>query len=166
MSGVTDSRKSISEPRVAVTEHRRACGDEVLPNENVVRTLSAWGNANFICFPYFVCLSCADRNGRNHIAYKEPQPCLWCSRGVFTDSRIRKRTRTILCSKRCESRFYRWRKRSSRYWRCAVCSQFFTPKRADAKHCSPACKQKSYRRQHSEKARQYPLPDDDGLVMR
>ena len=56
----------------------------------------------------------------------------------------------LFCSGRCRGLHYN-HVRSERGARarekvCAVCGEEFTAKRADAKTCSPACKQKAYRR--------------------
>ena len=50
------------------------------------------------------------------------------------------------CSKRCAQRERRARRRRSRLKQpCLLCGVSFTPARGDAKFCSSACKQRSYR---------------------
>jgi hypothetical protein len=60
------------------------------------------------------------------------------------------------CSRKCAGRLYarRWRARQRKaaegrpppVVRCAVCGRDFNPPRKDARTCSPACRQKAYRR--------------------
>jgi predicted nucleic acid-binding Zn ribbon protein len=65
--------------------------------------------------------------------------------------------RGFLCSDRCQNRVYgaRYRARHPRPRRmvpliqCQVCGENFAPKRADAKTCSQACRQKAYRQRRS-----------------
>jgi hypothetical protein len=135
-AGVTDSRVRLSAPGSPVTLQCRPCGKQVLPSEPVVRINRPWRDRDrekkTYYWPYFVCLSCASDQG------DLPQPCEWCARSTFAYGR------RVLCSKRCEAAFYR-KANSSSVVSCATCKQPFAPKRADAKHCSPACKQKAYR---------------------
>jgi hypothetical protein len=42
--------------------------------------------------------------------------------------------------------------------RCPVCDKKFTPRRSDAITCSPACRQKAYRRRQNPPARAAPKP--------
>jgi hypothetical protein len=75
--------------------------------------------------------------------------CHHCNRPVFVNRR--KGRRYIVCSDRCREAVYnanarRWHRRPVQKRPCAVCGELFTPKRADALYCSPACKQKAYRR--------------------
>lgn len=41
------------------------------------------------------------------------------------------------------------RRRIARTTKCEVCEKMFTPQRAGAKYCCPACKQKAYRQKHN-----------------
>ncbi len=52
---------------------------------------------------------------------------------------------TLCCSNRCHQRA---RRKYRERWpqRCGVCKKQFTPARADAHHCSNACRQWAYRR--------------------
>jgi hypothetical protein len=89
-----------------------------------------------------------------------PKPCEACDRPVFYPRRGvgwarrqgRPRTR-VLCSERCEWRFYR--RRRSAAWaelhrkRCEACGGAFDPTRRDAVTCSPACRQKAYRQRRA-----------------
>ena len=74
------------------------------------------------------------------------QPCLSCGRTVMR----RRRVRRSFCSHRCSWRWYdgqrnvkRARARADRI--CLSCQRPFTPRRADAKTCSPACRQRAHR---------------------
>lgn len=85
-------------------------------------------------------------------------PCRGCGREVHlyeTDENCGKsRARAFLCSQRCRNKVYgaRFRKRHGKpkpagpLARCTVCQRNFPAKRSDAKTCSPACRQKAYRR--------------------
>jgi hypothetical protein len=80
------------------------------------------------------------------------EPCGYCQRNVFTESTARD-ANVILCSWRCSRHYYTALDRERRFEQrkdtvCQTCGDEFTPKRADAKHCSPACKQKAYRDKH------------------
>jgi hypothetical protein len=51
------------------------------------------------------------------------------------------------CSRRCSKRLEKERRRVKREdRRCEVCNETFTPKRADARYCSNACRQDAYRK--------------------
>jgi hypothetical protein len=87
--------------------------------------------------------------------------CNYCKRPVFYDLRAathkgdlyRSHRWRLLCTKKCENLYYRggWRNRWGEtpgrlnFQVCQTCNETFEPKRTDAKHCSPACKQKAYR---------------------
>ena len=54
------------------------------------------------------------------------------------------------CSWQCQNKGYAKQRREQRAERrenitCEICGEAFTPKRADAKYCSPACRQRAYR---------------------
>jgi hypothetical protein len=78
------------------------------------------------------------------------RPCSTCERPVVYElTRRAYYRRQVFCSYRCQYT-YNNRRRSRRRQRrrekvCEVCSIEFTAKRADAKTCSAACKQKAYR---------------------
>jgi len=79
------------------------------------------------------------------------RPCEHCKRQVRVEATAH-RLLYVVCSKQCgkaseirrasERRQHEAARKSAA---CATCKQSFTPKRADMKHCSPACKQKCYR---------------------
>jgi len=74
-----------------------------------------------------------------------------------TDPNRRWRT-TSVCSVTCRRAIERRRDRirrprGSRIRRCQVCDANFTARRADARHCSAACRQKAYRDRGSLRSR-------------
>jgi hypothetical protein len=69
--------------------------------------------------------------------------CPGCGQRMSVDPNARHR-RAIVCSRRCQQR----ERRKRRYIRdkaCPTCKTMFKPKRADAKFCSAACKQRAWR---------------------
>ena len=97
-----------------------------------------------------LCASCAPGD-----RWCAPRPCQACSRPILYPVRMATDRRhglpkRALCSDRCSWYFYN-RQRSERLAEarlldCAVCGERFQPSRADALTCSPACRQKAYRR--------------------
>jgi hypothetical protein len=86
---------------------------------------------------------CPDRGSR---CKAPPRPCAFCGRLIHRQRR-RRRPGRAYCGERCEQAFYRRRRRRPAEERgCPVCGQEFVPRRADAITCSPACRQKAYRR--------------------
>jgi hypothetical protein len=73
--------------------------------------------------------------------------CVGCGRHVVYAPCDLARWWHLHCSERCREKFYRARRAAMkpRTKICAVCGKGFTPPRNDAKTCSPACRQKSYR---------------------
>jgi formylmethanofuran dehydrogenase subunit E len=69
----------------------------------------------------------------------------------------RPRRSGVFCCDRCRSKWHNRRhsqvrkQQRQRYLAkaCEVCGEEFTAKRVDAKTCSPACKQKAYRRRRA-----------------
>jgi hypothetical protein len=82
----------------------------------------------------------------------EKRACVACGRKVVLERR-RGRMR-VFCSPWCEGTYYnRRRSKREQYLRekvCEVCGEEFTATRRDAKTCSPACKQKAYRRRKGD----------------
>ncbi len=82
------------------------------------------------------------------------RPCSTCERPVvYKLTRRGYHNRHVFCSYRCQYTYHN-RRRSQRdeHLRqkvCEVCSEEFTATRAHAKTCSPACKQKAYRRRRA-----------------
>jgi len=151
---VTDTEKSTLKSHLAVTLRCGGCGKTlaldapVLKYNYMLMGTAADGRLTY-WFPGHICLDCASSLKREPT--DNPSPCYVCKRPVFG---VRRRTiyagdrfspRT-LCSKRCENTFYRNRQRKlTPIFTCSSCGRSFSPNRADAKHCSPACKQKAYR---------------------
>jgi hypothetical protein len=78
-------------------------------------------------------------------AVKRIKPCEACGRKI---------SQHRFCTWRCENHYYNApaaaRRKAQRLearlgMTCTQCGESFTPKRRDAKTCSPACKQKAYR---------------------
>jgi predicted nucleic acid-binding Zn ribbon protein len=85
-----------------------------------------------------------------------PGTCQWCGHRV--GGRAFRRPDYVLpvrkyCSGRCSNdasiERRRQRRAAARQKVCEVCGEEFTAKRVDAKTCSPACKQKAYRRRRA-----------------
>ena len=92
-----------------------------------------------------VCKECRNEWKR----FEAPKPCEGGGRPVH--QRARSRSFRSLCSFRCESRVAADKARSKRAKArlprlCEQCGETFEPRRADSRYCSPACRQKAYRR--------------------
>jgi hypothetical protein len=89
--------------------------------------------------------ACCHGEARDWRYWCPESPCQGCGRGVIYQVNLRRRIH-VFCCDHCES-VYRWRlkKTQREIPSCETCNQPFSSKRADAKHCSPACKQKAYR---------------------
>jgi hypothetical protein len=91
----------------------------------------------------------------------EPEPCATCGRTVASDKESAEPRRFVrrwrrfsedgepltrtFCCEHCRRRFHKT-KREHEPRRCDVCPRTFTPTRSDSRYCSPACRQKAYRR--------------------
>jgi len=126
------------------------CERTIRPNETVCRVFTT--TRGFFGHGTGVAVICSDCGDKDHWRnFFRARPCQSCGRPV----RIQATTRTfviIACSGRCREAIQkiqaeesREKSREIRNFRCETCNQLFTPKRTDAKHCSPACKQKAYR---------------------
>jgi hypothetical protein len=51
----------------------------------------------------------------------------------------------VACSQRCRKTLWRRPTRRAKDRPCNACGIEFTPKRSDARYCTPACKQRAYR---------------------
>jgi hypothetical protein len=112
------------------------------------------------------CYFCAlDFWGPDWRDYVNVSPCDCCKRPVFWDKEAATygivtqvvryaHYKRVLCTKHCENAFYRGRPNrlllAPPVLRCETCTQSFSSKRTDAKHCSPACKQKAYRQRKAK----------------
>jgi hypothetical protein len=81
----------------------------------------------------------------SHYEHREG-PCVGCGRPVVYRPGDYAHTLHFYCSQRCLGAYYRNRKKEPLERACAVCGRTFTPPRRDARTCSPACRQKAYRR--------------------
>jgi hypothetical protein len=90
-----------------------------------------------------------DQARRRHIE----ATCGGCGQRILTVAKLRKGQRWPVraCSERCAQRMRR-KPAASKRWpieRKCPCGGLFMPKRSDAIYCSPACKQRAYRRSHA-----------------
>jgi hypothetical protein len=84
-----------------------------------------------------VCSACV--TPREEAAATRETTCAGCGQAMRSALAVR------TCCSRCYQRELRarWRDRARGF--CAACGQSFKPKRADARYCSPACKQRAWR---------------------
>jgi hypothetical protein len=101
---------------------------------------------------------CRDRpDGSGMVGSGDPVlvECSGCRRPVSMGSA--EVSRWSVCSTVCR---YAVRKAERRHraayrrYKCDQCGEVFTPARADARHCSSACRQKAYRQRSAERATQ------------
>lgn len=72
--------------------------------------------------------------------------CKGCGRVFYTNIETKKYCSYSLCGNRGYQKELKWRRKFARTNRtCQTCGNPFTPKRADAKYCCNACRQKAYR---------------------
>jgi hypothetical protein len=124
------------------------CRQPIADDAPVYRLYENWGSYGRGVHGW-VCERCAETVLRPK---EPPVPCITCGRLVIYDTR--RRARFAVCSEHCSRVAVAERQRARAQQRkkpapeqraCAVCGQLFAPKRRDAVHCSPACKQKAYR---------------------
>ena len=137
------------------------CGRVYEPGEKVYRCHYQCWNRIFknICrrWPGLTCEACApgwmkasEKQDRRWPVWQwaEEKPCDVCGRPVV-QKEIYRRKHTFCCGG-CEGRYYnqkeKARRAGTRTRTCPICGQGFTGTRADAVTCSPACRQKGYRR--------------------
>lgn len=99
-----------------------------------------------------VCGDCVPKWRR----FGPPQPCEHCKRPVLYQQSYRRRWHAFCCDC-CQWLYYDRLARERRAQKrqgmtCTECGTEFVPKRADAKYCSGACRQKAYRRRHNRQA--------------
>jgi hypothetical protein len=137
----------------ATAETCGMCGRDMAPTETVViRSMPSYsvsGGRSFVP----VCAECGKLGERS----AEMQPCYWCDRPVFMLYEVwaaRPNRIGVFCCDRCR---YKWHNRRHSEIRkrqrqrflaktCEVCGEAFTATRVDTKTCSPACRQRAYRR--------------------
>jgi hypothetical protein len=104
-----------------------------------------------------LCFSCESVRPGDH-EYPHPMPCIQCGRELR--HRCGHHFAEAFCSAECQQIVYDRRdRRDARRLRrrygiaCAVCRKVFRPRRrGDAVTCSPACRQKLYRRRVTDRA--------------
>jgi hypothetical protein len=104
-----------------------------------------------------VCRSCAG-NPADESSYRGGVPCVGCARPVYWSPRInggaRRRRSLAYCHEYCLWDHYNRRRSEAaaelRLKDCATCGERFEATRRDAVTCSPACRQKAYRRRAAE----------------
>jgi hypothetical protein len=87
--------------------------------------------------------------------WQPPEPCRHCGRPVFLNNR-RKKPRHIVCGMECRNAVYyasAHRMPKSSTQGCLFCGNQFSTRRSDARYCSSACRQKSYRQRTRSDAR-------------
>ncbi len=93
----------------------------------------------------YICATCAPLSGNRD--WMLPRPCECCNRPVIHD--IRRRVPLyVVCGKDCRSELSRSRSRSKHSLIervCLTCNKQFIPTRSNARFCSNACRQRSYR---------------------
>lgn len=100
--------------------------------------------------PGVLCLECA-----GPLAVYGQTCCAWCGRSVCyggPQSRPR-RYCTVECLSASRTARRRDQRDQARQRCCNGCGQWFTAVRKDARYCSPACRQKSYRHRQAVLAR-------------
>ena len=79
--------------------------------------------------------------------------CKGCGRVFYTNIETKKYCSYSLCGNRGYQKELKWRRKFARTNRtCQTCGNPFTPKRADAKYCCNACRQKAYRESVTDNA--------------
>jgi hypothetical protein len=127
------------------------CGEEISPRP--AYRVSEYG-APFV----MMCDECAPEwlvSGRGKPARTIPEvnvhrwDCAGCGRQVVFGMSPHQYRKRVYCSDECREAYARTakHKRSAPHeCSCEVCGTEFVAKRSDAKTCSPACRQKAYRR--------------------
>ena len=143
----SDEERAKRVRRYEASEHAKICaecGNALAADAAIFRVklylgLGLFGGHRYGIYP--VCSECAE---------EEDYPTRWqkcdsCGRDVRQpDWQPRKHN---FCSDVCGAKFYReQRKALPEPIECETCGEFFEPARSDAKTCSPACRQKAYRK--------------------
>jgi hypothetical protein len=128
------------------------CGCTILPRDPLwIINFSAGGHQAAICEP------CAHERSRSPFTkWQTPGECDACHRPVTYETSGRER-RHAFCCLRCQQGYYNRlaveRNRTPGGKLCPICGQQFEASRRDAVTCSPACRQKAYRRRGAEARR-------------
>lgn len=122
---------AMDSPYVVYTHYR------IVPPDEPMFVGRFWGRAR--CHACFL----AAYPGTN-LVDRDPRPCAVCSRLVC--GRGADYEPVTVCSTACKQVAWRVRRRLSRdRFACAGCGGAFRPARADARYCTPACRQRAYR---------------------
>ena len=153
----------------AVIYRRARFGGPVLPYcvDHLCGQLEGHHNRDAPEGRYWPACLCLDR-AQGARRWMKPEPCVACARLVANDQRTadpRQFTRDwaypslqvrVFCSPACRQRFTSEGRRVARLTerrdnppRCELCRREFIPVRSDARYCSPACRQKAYRRRQN-----------------
>ena len=99
-----------------------------------------------------VCARCVPKHFW-HARWLTAEPCKHCERPVIIQVGPRKRPRLLVCGGNCRRAIKRAAARLARQLACGErtcpgCGNGFVPKRKDARYCSPACRNSSFRRRN------------------
>jgi hypothetical protein len=128
------------------------CSRQFTDDETVflayTRTQGAWWT-RFQFLPRCEAHAHTDPPYRQARHYRDARPCEFCGRSLRRQIAVRPLAR-LYCCERCRwrdgNRRAAWRKGGAKLaTRCRQCSETFTPRRTDARFCSPACRQRAYR---------------------
>ncbi len=126
------------------------CGRGLSSEAKVYRTKLKWMTV--------LCEECApnymERGDPYGFRHTVTNPCDTCGRPVVWEATGRDwHRRHVFCCERCQWTYYNaarnTRNARAREKVCEVCGEVFTAARRDARTCSPACKQKAYRRRRA-----------------
>ncbi len=129
------------------------CGKSIAPDEMLARRrvsvgrMGGWGHQIRT-----YCLACAGVNDpwAERVVHLR-QYCWVCRRKFLQVESFTGFCHTCCnaCARKIHGRNRRERLARRRTRECEVCGETFTPPRSDAKTCSPACRQKAYRRRRA-----------------
>lgn len=120
------------------------CGHCGQPVADLYRWQSQYMRINEGFKLLLLCQTCATAHYKSSYGWRSSR-CVGCGRTVhYSHTRWGRR----YCTQRCrQAETARFRIRSSRRVRpCEHCGDPFTPPRSDGRYCSPACRQRAYRR--------------------
>ena len=160
---ITGTKESSKEERAqsyrmyAAIQAGQICGEctkSLDPGEPVWRRRINRGRGFFGGYSFHIVTVCTDCKG--HAWYGRTVPCNGCGRPVTNLHDIQRRLKHPFCCEKCRAKAYRISRRAktaeAREKECPVCGEAFTAERSDAVTCSPACRQKAYRRRAASAA--------------
>jgi hypothetical protein len=138
-------RLSQAKADAAICAH---CGEAIAPQGPVwLGTIYYPGNCIVARCQAPLCAGC--RNYLCRVSYEPfPRRCEGCSRDIYLQVTHRRR-RYVACSEKCRKECCRkdaLLQKEERKRNCVCCGREFLPPRSDARTCSPACRQRAYRR--------------------